>query len=499
MPVKIKIRLKELSILLISGLFLSLNTTAFALQTVLTNGDSLELFGIGLHQEKRNDIYLGAVFAAPDIKQVKQLLNINTSKRMSFKFVSKFSNRKMARMLKQRIAMNNLKTKWRPHTAEIIQFANLFQRSMQAGDEINIDYIANEETQVFLNGTLFLTIKKPDFYALLLNIWFGAIPPSESFKTGIQGNNAATINNELLAKYDSLQTQAGRFDADKNLTDTDKASSAKVASAPKKTKKPASSSKKVKSTKKKRKKTTSTKKPTSKVDPSTKEKVATKATKKPTNKATSEAVDSIIKPSEIKVVTSGIKLDSLLTAPILEAPAVTDTSKEVEPSESEPKEVQNGSKLVEVADEPSLEDINPASEQAEESIPFSIEDLATQAPATEPDSDKIAKLNLPVEEIDLDLISGSYSQELFEIIHSKQIYPVRALRKGIEGELNIQITVNQDGQIIDLTIIKASGSRVLDRGVLKMLRRAGPFPKIPEELDLQKLEIEIPLAFKLAD
>jgi len=445
MPVKIKVCLKALSILLISGLLFPLNSTAFALQTVLTNGDSLELFGIGLHQEKRNDIYLGAIFAAPDIKQVNQLLNTDTSKRMSFKFVSKFSNRKMARMLKQRIAMNNPKAKWRPHTAEIVQFANLFQRSMQAGDEINIDYIANEETQVFLNGTLFLTIKKPAFYALLLNIWFGAIPPSESFKTGIQGNNTATINDELLARYGNLQAQVGRFDADKDLAD--RASSEKVASAEKKTKKPASSSKKAKPAKKKKKKTTSTKKPTSKINPSTKGKVATKTANKPISKATSEATDPIIKPSEIKVVTP-IKLDSLLTAPTLEAPAVTPTTKQIEASEPEPKEVQKANKLVEVVDEPSPKDINPESKQAEESMPSSIEDLATQAPATELDSSKTAKVELS-EEIDLDLISGSYSQELFEIIRSKQIYPVRALRKEIEGDLTVQVTVNQDGEVID--------------------------------------------------
>lgn len=180
----------------------------------LTNGDSLNLIGIGMHKELRNDIYIGALYAPATITNADQLLNNPVSTRMSLRFVSQYSHRKLARHWKEKMAMNNPREQWQPLTRDIVNFSNLFKRSMQAGDEINLDYIPNKGTLVYLNGTLFTTIEDPAFYSTVLNVWLGNIPPTKAFKKNIRGQLSEVQKQVYISQYENLQPISGRFDAD---------------------------------------------------------------------------------------------------------------------------------------------------------------------------------------------------------------------------------------------------------------------------------------------
>ena len=467
------------SILLLGSLFLTAAPLGFALESVLPSGEVLNLYGIGIHQEKRNDIYLGSIFATQDTKTLSQLRNVKNNKRMSFKFLSKYSNRKMSRLLKQRIAMNNSKDQWRPYTKEIVQFTNLFKRSLLSGDEVKIDYLAEKGTQIYLNNTLFLTVKKLGFYQVLLNIWFGSIPPSESFKTGINGKNTDYLNDELIAKYNSLQPEVGRFDADKITTATQ--TKTKLAELTTKNKPP---SKQVRKTVKR-----TIQKNTSSTD----------TTEKSDTTKSSIALANLT-PSVVAVNTPNIVLDSLATAPVLEKQEITELSLEsvdqntTNIQKDVPQDTQQS--IEQVTDKPSDSELASGNQPAENKT---AKPQANQ-PKQEQDhvnTEKVAKLESP-KTLDLDLISGSYTQALFSLVRAKQIYPKKALREGIEGKLVVRVTIDKEGEVIDQQIVKRSGSRVLDRGVLKMLRRMGPFPKIPEELKLEEFSVELPLSFQFS-
>ena len=438
-------------ILFIGSLFLTNAPACFALETRLANGQVLDLYGIGIHQEKRNDIYLGAIFVSPGTEKIAQLLSEKSNKRMSFKFLSKYSNRKVSRLLKQRIAMNNSKEQWNPYTKEIVQFANLFKRSLQSGDEMNIDYTADKGTQIYLNNTLFQTVEKIGFYKILLKIWFGNIPPSESFKSGINGMNTDYLNDELIAKYNSLQAEVGRFDGDKIALATD--TKVSIASAPTNTKALSSPANK-----------TATNTQSKQIQPI----VSQKKTDGEENAAKTDENGSTdtfssLTPAAVAVSTPKIVLDSLAAAPV---------------AESRPKkESSQASKDLKTADSDKTE-VGDA-QQKQNDI----------------NADKVAKVESS-ELFDLDLISGSYTQELFSIIRSRQVYPKKALRDGVEGNVVVKVTIDKEGEIVNQQILKRSGSLVLDRGVLKMLRRSGPFPKIPNELNLEEFALELPLTFQ---
>jgi len=424
---------------------------ANAYESTLADGSELSLFGVGIHQEKRNDIYIGALFAPADIEQANQLLDQSISKRMSLKFIAKYSNRQMARLWKQRIAMNNSKTSWRPMTKEIVQFAGLFKRPMKAGDEINIDFIPATGTSIYLNKTLFLTVKNNNFFELLLNIWIGSIPPNESFKKGINGNNSTDINDKLMSQFDSLATEIGRFDADKI-----EKPAVKIAKKP--------SAKTAKKTTNNKKKVPVKKPP---VTVPTKSKAQTE-----TDQVINDLKMDIAAPLT-KVATEKPKIDkSELFATNLGAKSV-------------PQKLTNSNTatkkktVTEKVKQPAVEQ-----NKVQEKKP----------------AEKVAKLEVPEEEFfDADLFSGSYTQDLINTIRKYQSYPKKALAAGIEGEVTAQITIDKKGEILSNKIIQRSGSRILDRAVLRMIRKAEPFPQIPEELGIEEFEFDVPMNFTLSE
>ena len=136
---------------------------------------------------------------------------------------------------------------------------------------------------------------------------------------------------------------------------------------------------------------------------------------------------------------------------------------------------------------------------AEQNKPLKIGEQVQNKPIQEPEIkidaltvEKVAKLEVPEEKLfDADLIAGSYTLELINHIRKHQFYPKKALREGIEGSLTLLITINASGEISHNKFIQRSGKRILDRAVIKIIRKAQPFPSIPKELDQQEFEFEV--------
>ncbi len=456
-----------LKITLVSAFVFSLSVNA-ALEVVLENNNPVNLFGIGVHQEKRFDIYVGALYAPSTVSSVSEMNDPYMAKRMSLKFISKYSNRKMSRMWKQRIAMNNSKDKWRPMTKEIVQFASIFKRAMQAGDEINIDYIPSVGTKVYLNGTEFITIENPEFFELLLNIWIGSVPPTELFKTGISGSNPDSLQSELVAKFDSLTPEVGRFDSDLSKPQTQVASTRKNTN---------------------RASQTNSKPAAKKETPAKKPEVKKAAEKKAEPKNTT--------PPPVRRQASQTNNNQ---APAKQTTAKPEAAKSSENREDLFKTDLGAKKVTEVETkpEPKLETAN--NNEKANTAPASSAPAKTQAAKKQPEvsETKVAKLDPPEEFFDADLLSGSYTQELINTIRKYQSYPKKALAAGEEGNVTALVTIDKDGEILDYEITERAASRTLNREVLRMIRRAAPFPKIPPELELEQFEFEVPMNFKLA-
>lgn len=170
----------------------------------------LQVMGIGMAQELRTDIYLGAIFAPADVKTIDAAMADNVPKRMSIKIVAeKWSARELGRTIKERIALNNPRPIWQAQGANIVALGNTFKDNLVRGDTVNFDHVPGVGTEISINGSKLNTIRSTSFFVLLMNAWVGDLPPSQAFKAAVAGTDNKK-RNDYINQYDSLQPMPGR-------------------------------------------------------------------------------------------------------------------------------------------------------------------------------------------------------------------------------------------------------------------------------------------------
>lgn len=89
---------------------------------------------------------------------------------------------------------------------------------------------------------------------------------------------------------------------------------------------------------------------------------------------------------------------------------------------------------------------------------------------------------------------GGYKEDLIgqirEAIRKATLYPAFARQRGMEGTVVAGFFINGKGMPEDIRVIEGSGHRVLDREVVKIIKRAAPYPPL-------EAEIEVPISFRL--
>ena len=61
-------------------------------------------------------------------------------------------------------------------------------------------------------------------------------------------------------------------------------------------------------------------------------------------------------------------------------------------------------------------------------------------------------------------------------------YPDAARREGISGKLMMDVTLNADGTVRNISILRPSGHRVIDEAAVRIVNLAAPFPPFPPEI-----------------
>lgn len=74
-------------------------------------------------------------------------------------------------------------------------------------------------------------------------------------------------------------------------------------------------------------------------------------------------------------------------------------------------------------------------------------------------------------------------------------YPREAQRQRIRGEVHVGFVVSGNGQVGSVRVVRSSGTDVLDRAAMETVRRAAPFPPIPEGAGRSSWPFTVPLAF----
>lgn len=83
-----------------------------------------------------------------------------------------------------------------------------------------------------------------------------------------------------------------------------------------------------------------------------------------------------------------------------------------------------------------------------------------------------------------------YMRMLKEKIENIWKYPEEAARLGISGDLYIKFSINRDGKLDKIELLRTSGYRYLDEAAMKALKDAEPYWPLPDDWDKDVLEIK---------
>jgi TonB family protein len=89
----------------------------------------------------------------------------------------------------------------------------------------------------------------------------------------------------------------------------------------------------------------------------------------------------------------------------------------------------------------------------------------------------------------------SYRQSLGEWIARYTFYPRQARLLGEEGVVNMRIVIQRDGTVSSHAIVKSSGHDLLDDAALTMVRKASPFPAVPDTIFGHQIAFTVPVRF----
>ena len=61
-------------------------------------------------------------------------------------------------------------------------------------------------------------------------------------------------------------------------------------------------------------------------------------------------------------------------------------------------------------------------------------------------------------------------------------YPDAARRQGISGNLMLQVSINTDGSVRNIRLLRSSGHKVLDDAAVRIVQLAAPYPPLPQDI-----------------
>jgi protein TonB len=88
---------------------------------------------------------------------------------------------------------------------------------------------------------------------------------------------------------------------------------------------------------------------------------------------------------------------------------------------------------------------------------------------------------------------ASWQQSVVARLAKVQRYPAQA--RGVQGVVSLAVTIDRQGKIVSIKVVKSSGSTVLDAEALDMIKRAAPLPLPPADIADSDLSFVVPIRF----
>ena len=94
-------------------------------------------------------------------------------------------------------------------------------------------------------------------------------------------------------------------------------------------------------------------------------------------------------------------------------------------------------------------------------------------------------------------VDGAWQQALGAWLAAHKTYPEQARRRGEEGRVAIRFTVNRSGRVLDVEVVRGSGSAVLDTAASTLLHGAA-LPPFAASMPQDQVTVTVQLRYSLA-
>jgi TonB family protein len=134
----------------------------------------------------------------------------------------------------------------------------------------------------------------------------------------------------------------------------------------------------------------------------------------------------------------------------------------------------------------------PNSQASRQIVSASLDSEGMNTPATETSASSSQG-----ESVDFGQLKGEFTQQIRNQIANNQDYPPIARKRLYEGQPVVAFTLAKNGAIINLSLHESSSYSLLDSAALSAVRKATPYPPIPELLGLESMTFLLPILFSL--
>lgn len=129
------------------------------------------------------------------------------------------------------------------------------------------------------------------------------------------------------------------------------------------------------------------------------------------------------------------------------------------------------------------------------------DESAELASVPEPTPEELAAKEAAEEEIEFNvaeaLAQRDYTPLVVAQIYKSIAYPKRAVQNNQQGTVRIGLVVDRSGELLSVTATQESDYRLLNQAALKAVKKAAPFPDLPEGIKADSFELNLPITFRL--
>jgi TonB family protein len=400
--------------------------------------DEVSMTGIASYTELRQPYYLGALYLDQPVVSAGQVLSSWGRRRMEMRITAqRWTPRRFSAQWTQALILNVEAAKLDKYADAFVQFNNLPRAAFEYGDHIVVQSDNKGRTRVSVNGTEMFRESKPGFFEVLLATWIGDKPPSTEFKQAI----LATIDSELLLQYDALKPGGTRSAAVAAWLDADVAAEEEQVAAPV----PA---------------------------------VAAKAQSRiETSKPVTDAAEAVA------------------TAPTVAAAVVAAPAQSAAGKAAVSEELEALADSISVSDVVSPEVVDePIQDTADQAV-----QVVAMAPSAAQPSPEVEEPQLDPEifRLQQDTLLKLYRSSIIKRALRQVEYPQVAVRRGQEGTVVLQLTVDRTGNVLALEQTSATRYRSLNKAAVAAVHDAGKLPPVPASLEGEQITVSIPVTFAL--